>query len=171
MEQSWLESPQLVLSFVADAAEKRRATSSIIAVVMTAASLVRFFFGRRTDWHLTAPRIPRLHLHRGTIGPLIVTVTSILGWPAFSGATGQGNVGLGLWVGSVAIMLMSWSFILAVRVKFLEGWFDGLDSMYRVHRWAGALSLVFMWLHTSIEPEIRAESVEPLVPSRTPLRT
>jgi predicted ferric reductase len=76
-------------------------------------------------------------------------------WPAFSGATGEGgNVALGLWVGAISILLMSWSFLLALRPKVLEPIFGGLDSMYRVHRWAGALAVVFMFLHTSIEPEI-----------------
>ena len=41
-----------------------------------------------------------------------------------------------------------------MRVRWLERFFGGLDSMYRVHRWAGTLSVIAMFLHTSIEPEI-----------------
>ena len=49
---------------------------------------------------------------------------------------------------------MAWSFVLAIRLRVLEPFFGGLDSMYRVHRWAGTLAVVAMFLHTSIEPEI-----------------
>ncbi len=89
------------------------------------------------------------------IGPLAVVGSLIVSWPAFAGATGEdGNVAFGLWVGAASILLMSWSFLLALRPKVLEPLFGGLDSMYKVHRWAGAVSVAFMFLHTSIEPEI-----------------
>lgn len=95
-----------------------------------------------------------MRLSPAIVGPLLLALTSGIGWFAFAGAQGEGSVALGLWVGSVAIMLMAWSFILAVRPTALERFFGGLDSMYRSHRWAGALSIAFMWLHTSIEPDI-----------------
>ncbi len=89
------------------------------------------------------------------LGPLAVVVSVVASWPAFAGATGEdGNVALGLWVGAASILLMSWSFLLALRPRILEPLFGGLDSMYKVHRWAGAVSVAFMFLHTSIEPEI-----------------
>ncbi len=50
---------------------------------------------------------------------------------------------------------MAWSFVLAVRNKWLEPLFGGLDSMYRVHRWCGSLAVAAMFLHTRIEPEIK----------------
>ncbi len=79
----------------------------------------------------------------------------LIAWFAFAGATGDGsNVAFGLYIGAVSILLMAWSFVLAVRLRFLERFFGGLDSMYRVHRWAGTLAIVAMYLHTSIEPEI-----------------
>lgn len=116
---------------------------------------LQLLLGSRSDWQIGRLRFPRLRPHFGWLGPFALAATSLLGWPAFSQAQGAGNVALGLWVGSVSIMLMAWSFILAVRIRPLESLFGGLDKMYRVHRWAGALSVVFMWLHTSIEPEIR----------------
>lgn len=84
-------------------------------------------------------------------------VLSVLGtWPAFSGATGEeGNVALGLFVGAGAIVAMAWSFVLAVRIRPLEPFFGGLDSMYRAHRWAGTLAVVGTFAHTSLEPEIK----------------
>ncbi len=90
-----------------------------------------------------------------SIGPLAVIASVALSWPAFAGAGGDGgNVAFGLFVGAAAIILMAWSFVLAVRLPFLEPLFGGLDSMYRVHRWAGTLAVIAMFLHTSIEPEI-----------------
>lgn len=85
-----------------------------------------------------------------TIGLTTVTI-----WPAFSSAQGDGHVALSLWVGAVSILLMAWSFVLAIRLRALEPWFGGMDRVYRSHRWAGALAIPTMWLHTSIEPDIR----------------
>ena len=119
-------------------------------------NVFRFLLGRPADWHLRRPTPPRLQVRPELkkFGPLLLLVTCVLSWPAFAGAAGAGNVAFGLWIGSVAIMLMAWSFVLAVRPKWLEPFFGGLDSMYRAHRWAGTFSIVAMWLHTTIEPEI-----------------
>ena len=118
-------------------------------------SIVRFLAGRPRDWHLRRPTTPRMRLGWHLLGPLAVIGSCLASWPAFASATGEGSVALGLWVGAVSILLMAWSFILALRPRFLEALFGGLDSMYRVHRWAGTLAIAFMWLHTSIEPEIQ----------------
>ncbi len=117
--------------------------------------LFRRLAGRRSDWHL---RWPDLHLprpHLGWLGPLAVLASVLVSWPAFAGAVGEGqSVSLGLYVGAVSILLMAWSFVLAVRIRFLERFFGGLDTMYRVHRWAGSLAVVFMFWHVRVEPEI-----------------
>lgn len=116
---------------------------------------LNFFLGRPSDWHLRKPTLPRISPGLSWLGPLAIALTCAVGWPAFAGAQGEdGNVAFGLWVGAVSIMLMAWSFILAVRPKLFEPFFGGLDSMYRSHRWTGALAVVFMFLHTSVEPEI-----------------
>ena len=115
---------------------------------------LKFLLGRPSDWHIRRPTIPRFRISPAILGPLTIAATSLIGWFAFAGAQGDGNVAFGLWIGAVSIMLMAWSFILAVRPKFLEPVFGGLDSMYRAHRWAGALAIPTMWLHSSIEPEI-----------------
>jgi predicted ferric reductase len=115
----------------------------------------QFLLGSWSDWHVRRPSLPRIRVGLHTLGPLAVIASSVASWFAFAGATGEeGNVAFGLWVGAVAILLMSWSFILAFRPRVLERFFGGLDSMYRVHRWAGSLAVVFMFLHTSVEPEI-----------------
>ena len=111
--------------------------------------------GTPSDWQLRKPslRPPRLGIH--LIGPLAVAASVVLSWFAFSSATGDGaNVAFGLFIGAASIVLMAWSFVLAIRLRFLEPVFGGLDSMYRVHRWAGTLAVVAMFLHTSVEPEI-----------------
>ncbi len=116
---------------------------------------LRRLLGRPSDWQLRRPRlrVPRPSL--AWTGPLAVIASCLVSWFAFDGASGEdGNVAFGLWVGAVSVLLMAWSFVLAIRLRFLERFFGGLDSMYRVHRWAGALSVLFMFLHTRAEPEI-----------------
>jgi predicted ferric reductase len=111
--------------------------------------------GRSGDWHLPRPRlrVPRPGLQ--WVGPLIIAVSLGASWPAFEGARGEGgSVAFGLFIGAAAIMLMAWSFVLAVRIRLLEPLFGGMDRMYRVHRWVGSLALGAMWLHTRAEPEI-----------------
>ena len=118
--------------------------------------LLRRLVGTRRDWRLD--RLPRISLPRPGLhwlGPIGIVVSVLVGWPAFSGATGEdGNVAFGLFIGAASIVLMAWSFVLALRPRFLERFFGGLDSMYRSHRWAGALAVVAMFLHTRAEPEI-----------------
>lgn len=118
-------------------------------------AVLRRLAGRRSDWHLGTPalRLPRLRLD--WFGPLAVVGSVIASWFAFSGAQGEdGNVQLGLFVGAASIMLMAWCFILAVRIRLLEPLFGGLDSMYRVHRWAGSIATVLMFWHVQVEPEV-----------------
>ncbi len=118
-------------------------------------TLGRAAAGRRRDWAVRIPR-PWTAPVPAWIGPLLVTASVIVGWFAFAGATDDGgqSVALGLFVGAASITLMAWSFLLAVRARWLEPLFGGLDRMYQVHRWAGTLAIVAMFLHTSLEPEI-----------------
>lgn len=107
--------------------------------------------GTRRDWRLVRPRRP-LPLRPGVhwIGPILVLVTTWGTWPAFAGTAGEdGDVSFGLYIGSVSILLMAWSFVLALRVGAFEGLFGGLDRVYRTHRWCGAAAVVAMYLHTS----------------------
>jgi len=111
--------------------------------------------GKRSDWLAWLPRPRRPRPGVSWIGPAIVAASVVFTWPAFSGATGdEGNVAFGLFIGATSIVLMAWSFLLAVRISAMERVFGGLDSMYKAHRWAGSLAVVAMWLHTSVEPEI-----------------
>ena len=111
--------------------------------------------GTRRDWRLMRPRRPlppRPGVH--WIGPLIVAATSLGTWGAFAGTAGEdGDVSFALYIGSVSIALMAWSFVLALRVGAFEGLFGGLDRVYRTHRWCGAVAVVAMYLHTSFVDE------------------
>jgi len=113
------------------------------------------FLGRRSDWSLKmpAPRLRRPHL--GWVGPTLIVVSLVVSWPAFRGAVGEhGDVSLALYVGAASILLMAWSFVLAVRFSFLEPIFGGLDAMYKVHRWVGAVSVVLMYWHVQAASEV-----------------
>ena len=118
--------------------------------------LPRKALGSRRDWTVPRPRLWRLRPGLRTLGPLAIVASVLVPWFAFTGAVGEegGNVTFGLFIGAASITLMAWSFLLALRVRFLERSFGGLDSMYKAHRWAGALAIVAMWLHTSNEPEL-----------------
>ncbi len=119
-------------------------------------TVAQTMLGRPADWQLRRPHIGRPSPGLHWLGPLTVLGTILLSWPAFAGAIGEHgeSVQFGLFIGAVSIVLMAWSFLLALRVRHLERFFGGLDSMYRVHRWAGTLAVVAMFLHTQIEPEI-----------------
>jgi predicted ferric reductase len=117
--------------------------------------LGRSAIGRRRDWSVPRPRLSAFP-KAGWIGSAMVLASVLVGWFAFAGAQGEegGSVALGLFVGAASIVLMAWSFILAVRIRWLEPLFGGLDRMYQVHRWAGALAVPTMFLHVRLEPEV-----------------
>lgn len=112
-------------------------------------SRLRRVFGRRQDWRLKVPNVRILRPHRGWIGPLLVLLTTFASAIAVSGGSGpQGTAfASGLTIGAMSLTLMAWSFVLAVRIPLIEPIFGGLDSAYRVHRWAGALSIPMMLFH------------------------
>lgn len=119
-----------------------------------------FFLGNRGDWHLRRPwlRRPQLKLH--WLGPIVVTVSIGMSWFAFGGTAGlSGSSTFSMWIGATSILLMAWSFILALRVRLLEPLWGGLDSMYRGHRWAGAVAVACMFLHTQFEPRTKGADV------------
>lgn len=49
--------------------------------------------------------------------------------------------------GVIAMGCMSVAMILALRPRWPEKWFGGLDKMYRLHKWLGIASLVFAIIH------------------------
>ena len=49
--------------------------------------------------------------------------------------------------GVIGIGLMSVAMLLALRPKWLEPHLDGLDKMYRLHKWLGIAALVVAIVH------------------------
>lgn len=49
--------------------------------------------------------------------------------------------------GILAMATMSAAMILSARFKWLESWLNGLDKMYRLHKWLGIAGLVFAMTH------------------------
>lgn len=121
-----------------------------------AREISRRALGRPTDWWPGPFVAPQLRPKLGWLGPALILISVIGSWPAFSGAIGEGggSVQYGLWVGAASILLMAWSFVLALRPRTLEPLFGGLDRMYRAHRWAGSLGVIAMFLHTRAEPAV-----------------
>lgn len=111
----------------------------------------RKVLGRTSDWNPFSIRKPAIQPKIGLVGPVLVGVSVVVSWWAFVGA---GSAAVGLYLGMIAIVLMAWSFLLAVRIRALEPLFGGLDSMYRVHRWAGTLAVIAMLAHTQLEPDV-----------------
>ena len=51
------------------------------------------------------------------------------------------------YTGCIAISVMSIALLLALRPRWLEPHLDGLDKMYRLHKWLGISALVFSLAH------------------------
>lgn len=49
--------------------------------------------------------------------------------------------------GVIATAVMSIGMILALRLSWLEGWLNGLDKSYRLHKWLGIMALVTSVAH------------------------
>jgi predicted ferric reductase len=82
-----------------------------------------------------------------------LTVISLLWWAAdqtnflaLEGVFAWRNV-LTQYSGIVGISVMSLAMMLAVRPVFLERHVDGLDKMYRLHKWLGITGLVVSVSH------------------------
>jgi len=122
-----------------------------------AKAITRRILGSPNDWQIRRPRVRMPSPSPSWVGPITVIASVAVSWLAFAdaiGEEGEGSPAFGLFIGAASILLMAWSFLLALRPRTLEPLFGGLDSMYRVHRWAGTFAVVAMFLHTQTEPEV-----------------
>ena len=90
--------------------------------------IVTAMMGRRSDWRLD--RVPHLGVPRPGrhwVGPVIAIGSILIGWFAFDDTIGDDNVGFALFIGSASIVMMAWSFFLALRLQANEALFGGLD--------------------------------------------
>ncbi|MFZ9016850.1 MAG: ferric reductase-like transmembrane domain-containing protein [Ilumatobacteraceae bacterium] len=119
--------------------------------------VARRLLGTRADWRMRRPAPPgRPVVGRPLVGPVLLIAAAGAGWFAFDDTVGEeSTAALALLVGSVSILLMAWSNVLATRWRPLEPWFGGLDRMYRWHRWFGAVSVGAMWLHVQIVDDVK----------------
>lgn len=118
--------------------------------------VMKTLWGTRQDWRLTRPALPVMpQWGSHWVGPVMAIVSLVVGWFAFRDARGDGAVSFALFIGSVSILMMAWSNLLATRILPLEQLFGGLDRMYRWHRWFGALSVGAMWLHMQTVDDVK----------------
>ena len=79
-------------------------------------------------------------LKKRHVGPLAMAsggVALFLAWDWLHPAGVSATYFLGEFAGVTAVYLMTWTLVLAARLKWLEQWFGGLDRMYLWHkRWA-----------------------------------
>jgi predicted ferric reductase len=83
--------------------------------------------------------------------------TAVLFLLARSGAGGSGWTTAAQLAGTFSLLGLSWSYILSVRQPYLEELFGGLDKVYKIHQWVGAISFVLavnhpLWLMLSAMP-------------------
>lgn len=89
-------------------------------------------------------------------------------WLDASGTRGWGDA-LMQGTGVLAIVLMGLSLILAARPRFVEPWLDGLDKMYRLHKWLGITNLIVAAIHWQAYGLVRGGEAE--AASALPART
>ena len=126
--------------------------------------VVRALVGSRADWRppglLPAGR-PRFGFPH--LGVVIIVITLMTGWWAFADSVGvRGrhvqetyDASTALFAGSVGIVAMTWTHILATRIRFLEPFFGGLDRAYRWHRWMGGIGIAGTFLHGQLVGRIK----------------
>lgn len=88
-----------------------------------------------------------------TVLALIIAATLIV-WltaeiPLWLGSSATRQLGDAVMQGTglLSIVLMSASLTLAARPRIVEGWMDGLDKMYRLHKWLGIANLIVAAIH------------------------
>jgi predicted ferric reductase len=125
-------------------------------IVEKVQTFVKTILGTPADWRLAKPQLPQLpQVNYKLIGPVMAVFTILVGWFAFTNTIGDGNAGFALFIGSVSILMMTWSNLLSTRILPLEQIFGGVDRMYVWHRWLGALSVGAMWLHLEMVDDVK----------------
>ena len=127
-----------------------------VKIVGKVQTFIKTILGTPADWRLAKPQSPQLpQVSYKLIGPVMAVFTIFVGWFAFTNTIGDGNAGFALFIGSVSILMMTWSNLLSTRILPLEQIFGGVDRMYVWHRWLGALSVGAMWLHLEMVDDVK----------------
>lgn len=109
-------------------------------------------------------------IHLSFAGVLVITLALWLMaevplWLDTSGTRRAGDA-LMQGTGALAIVLMSLSLVLAARPRLVEPWLDGLDKMYRLHKWLGIANLIVAAVHWQAYGFVRGGEAE--APSAIP---
>ena len=92
---------------------------------------------------------PGLHL----IVPVLAVLSALVGYLAFPAARGTDS--WGLFLGTLAIVSMSWTFILASRLNVVHALFGGFDRSYIWHRWFAIVAVVALLFHADADNDAR----------------
>lgn len=92
----------------------------------------------------------------GNIVMIALVVLTVLVWivfpPASEGVENYARAYAGEVLGSVVIVLMSFSLFLAARPKWAEPYFGGLDRMYLTHRRTSTSAFLLLFVHILVVP-------------------
>lgn len=92
-----------------------------------------------------------------TLTLITIGIIAVWGWSYFMHTSATASLPWEIYdnslylSGFLSISLMSVTMMLAMRPAWLEAPFNGLDQIYRLHKWTGILAVVFAALHWLIE--------------------
>lgn len=92
----------------------------------------------------------------GNIIFIILVVLTVMVWavfpPAREGVENYTRYLVGMTLGSLVIVLMSFSLFLSTRPRWAEPFFGGMDKMYQTHRRTSTSAFLLMFVHLLIVP-------------------
>ena len=92
----------------------------------------------------------------GNLAFIVLASLTLLVWimfpPARDGVENYERYYVGMMLGSVVIVLMSFSLFLSTRPKWAEPYFGGLDKMYMTHRRTSTSAFLLMFVHLLTVP-------------------
>ena len=87
---------------------------------------------------------------------IVLVALTVVVWlvfpPAKEGVENYARYNVGMTLGSVVIVLMSFSLFLSTRPKWAEPYFGGLDKMYMTHRHTSTSAFLLMFVHLLTVP-------------------
>jgi len=92
----------------------------------------------------------------GNIVFIVLVLATILVWAVFpperEGVENYARYQVGMTLGSLVIVLMSFSLFLSTRPRWAEPFFGGMDKMYQTHRRTSTSAFLLMFVHLLIVP-------------------
>ena len=92
----------------------------------------------------------------GNVVFIVLVVATILVWAVFpperEGVENYARYQIGMTLGSLVIVLMSFSLFLSTRPRWAEPFFGGMDKMYQTHRRTSTSAFLLMFVHLLIVP-------------------